>query len=140
MALQFFRRIDNMEEPSQDQMETLIQLERSDALYELQPQNEQFGLFRMDIPTQQATLQYEHNLDIIAVHGLGGDAYRTWHHENGFNWLQHIHEELPGIRVYSYGHDSGVAFSTGTAGLTDYARHLLSLVKLTRSSENVSWF
>ena len=39
--------------------------------------------------------------------------------------------------MFSYGYDSGVAFCGGTARLTDYARHLLSLLKVNRQSDLV---
>jgi hypothetical protein len=84
-----------------------------------------------------STLSAAHSTDIIAVHGVGGDPHRSWQHENGYNWIHHIHEEFPGVRVYSYGYDSGMGFGWGTSGLTNYARHLLSLIKLTRSNATV---
>ena len=28
-----------------------------------------------------------YNADIIAIHGLGGTAHKTWTHENGIFWL-----------------------------------------------------
>ncbi|KAI8650410.1 hypothetical protein NCS57_01374600 [Fusarium keratoplasticum] len=136
-STQFLRRIDILEEPSEEQIQNLLEIETSDHAETPQPQNEQYGLFHLNSSASQPpnSPQDACKLDIVAVHGLGGDAYRTWQHENGFNWLQHLEEEFTGIRVYSYGYDSGVAFSGGTASLTDYARHLLSLVKMTRSSE-----
>lgn len=137
---EFLRRIEILEEPSEEQIQNLLEIETSDHTEAPKPQNEQHGLFRLNSSTSQSSDSPRDacKLDIIAVHGLGGDVYRTWQHENGFNWLQHLEEELPGIRVYSYGYDSGVAFSSGTASLTEYARHLLSLVKMTRSSEKAS--
>lgn len=139
-STQFLRRIDILEEPSEEQIQNLLEIETSDHAEAPQPQNEQYGLFHLNSSTSQvpeSPPQDACKLDVIAVHGLGGDAYRTWQHENGFNWLQHLEEEFAGIRVYSYGYDSGVAFSGGTVSLTDCARHLLSLVKMTRSSEKV---
>ena len=138
-STQFLRRIDILEEPSEEQIQNLLEIETSDHAEAPQPQNEQYGLFHLNSSASQPpdSPQDACKLDIVAVHGLGGDAYRTWQHENGFNWLQHLEEVFTGIRVYSYGYDSGVAFSGGTASLTDYARHLLSLVKMTRSSEKV---
>lgn len=133
------RRIDILEEPSEEQIQNLLEIQTSDHAEPPQPQNDQHGLFHLNRSTSQPvdSPQDACKLDVIAVHGLGGDAYRTWQHDNGFNWLQHLEEEFAGIRVYSYGYDSGVAFSGGTASLTEYARHLLSLVKMARSSEMV---
>ncbi|KAH0536065.1 hypothetical protein FGG08_007031 [Glutinoglossum americanum] len=46
-------------------------------------------------------------LDIIAVHGITGDAYCTWTHENGKLWLRDfVPEDIPGARVFSFGYDA----------------------------------
>ncbi|KAJ4175709.1 hypothetical protein NW767_015694, partial [Fusarium falciforme] len=138
MAPELFRRVDILEEPSEEQIQNLLRLEISDNLDIGQPRSEQHGLFKLNTLRSGPEVSDRHTyaLDIFAIHGLGGDAYRTWQHENGFSWLQHLDEEFPGIRVYSYGYDSGVAFSGGTPRLTDYARHLLTLMKLARASES----
>ncbi|RSM16134.1 hypothetical protein CDV31_004597 [Fusarium ambrosium] len=106
---EFLRRIDILEEPSEEQTQNLLEIETSDHPDEPLPQSEQYGLFNLNSSTAQTpeSQQDAYKLDIIAVHGLGGDAYRTWQHENGFNWLRYLPKELPGIRVYSYGYDSG---------------------------------
>ncbi|RSL74566.1 hypothetical protein CEP53_000140 [Fusarium sp. AF-6] len=106
---EFLRRIDILEEPSEEQTQNLLEIETSDHPDEPLPQSEQYGLFNLNSSTAQTpeSRQDAYKLDIIAVHGLGGDAYRTWQHENGFNWLRCLPKELPGIRVYSYGYDSG---------------------------------
>jgi hypothetical protein len=143
MTPDFPRRIEGLEEPSEAQTKTLIALDREDlSSFSVEhDHNEQFGLFPVHVPTPHnlASLPAAHEIDIIAVHGLGGDVHRTWQHENGFNWLDHIHEEFPGVRVYSYGYDSGMAFTLGTVGLTDYARHLLSLIKRIRNRTSVHY-
>lgn len=141
MTPNFARRIENLEEPSETQTATLLAIEREDdSSLQLRPNHsEQFGLLPVHIPSPEdlASLPAAHNTDIIAVHGFGGDLHRTWQHDNGFNWIHHIHEDFPGARVYAYGYDSGMVFCWGTPGLTNYARHLLSLVKLTRSTSGV---
>ncbi len=40
--------------------------------------------------------------------------------------------------MFSYDYDSGIAFGSGTAKLTEYARHLLTLLKLRRQSDLVN--
>jgi hypothetical protein len=138
MSVQMFRRLDLIPEPNEELIQNLLQIVTTEGIDPFQHSSEQYGLFRLYTPAPHAVQgSQDRDFDIVAIHGLGGDAYRTWQHENGFNWLQHLHEEFPGIRVFSYGYDSGIAFSTGIASLTDYARHLLTLVKLTRSSEAV---
>jgi hypothetical protein len=141
MAPNFARHIKLLEEPSEQQTAALLAIDNQDPSTSPPRQNrsEQFGLFPVHIPSPDdlLSLPVAHNTDIIAVHGIGGDIHRSWQHENGFNWIHHIHEEFPGVRVYTYGYDSGMGFSWGTSGLTNYARHLLSLIKLTRSSASV---
>lgn len=140
MTVQCFRRIAGLEEPTEAQLGTIVKLERSAPEENEQPirNNEQQGLFHLHVPAARtsATLHY-HDIDLIAVHGLGGDAYRTWQHADGFSWLQDIHHVLPGIRTYAYGYDTVAAFATDPKGFGDYARHLITLVKGTRSSEHV---
>jgi hypothetical protein len=142
MTPNFARRINLLEEPSKTQTSKLLAIERGDLSIDptSRIRSEQFGLFPVHVPSPEvlSSLPVTHNADIIAVHGFGGDVHRTWQHENGFNWIHEIHEEFPGARVYAYGYDSGLLFSWGTSSLTNYARHLLSLIKLTRSNADVS--
>jgi hypothetical protein len=40
------------------------------------------------------------SVDIVALHGLNGDAYNTWTHENGKLWLRDfLAQQLLGWRV-----------------------------------------
>lgn len=76
--------------------------------------------------------------DIIAIHGLGGSAYKTWTHKNGLFWLQDVAtNEFPGARIYTFGYESGIAFSNGTGTLRDFAKSLLEAVKLERATSEV---
>ncbi len=44
---------------------------------------------------------------IIAVHGLGGHAYKTWTAENGTMWLKDLlPQAIPGARIMTFGYDS----------------------------------
>jgi len=73
-----------------------------------------------------------YNIDIVAVHGLGGDFYKTWttvqersHHEGVF-WLSHLlPADLPGARVFSFGYASRPTFSKSVASVRDYSKQLL---------------
>jgi hypothetical protein len=77
-------------------------------------------------------------VDIIAIHGLGGTLYETWTHENGVLWLRDIvPKELSGVRVYTFGYDSGFAFSKGTGTLHDFSKSLLEAIKLERTAPEV---
>jgi hypothetical protein len=66
-------------------------------------------------------------VDIVAIHGLNGDAYTTWQHENGVLWLRDLlPSSIPGSRVFTYGYPSELCWSNSVATLRDYSRNLLS--------------
>lgn len=70
------------------------------------------------------------NCSIIAVHGLGGDAYETWTDENGKLWLRDfLPVRLKTAQIFTYGYDSVVAFSKSSADIDDFARDLLQRLK-----------
>jgi hypothetical protein len=103
---------------------------------------EAFGLFRLD--KESSTLSFEpsegittiYNADIIAIHGLGGTAYKTWTHSNGKLWLRDFApNEFPGARIYTFGYDSGVAFSRGAGSLNDFARSFLGAIQSERRKD-----
>lgn len=104
-----------------------------------------FGLFLLN-PNGSGTASDNrshdvYDVDIIAVHGLGGDAYRTWTHENGKLWLRDFAPEaLPGARIFSYGYDSAFVFSHGTGTVRDFSRGLLENIRLARTSLDVGGF
>jgi len=97
------------------------------------PRSERYGLMllagSLDArPDDSGTEQYP--VDIIAVHGLNGDAYTTWTHQNGILWLRDLLPGLlPGSRVFTYGYPSQVVFSTSFARVQGYARQLLSSLR-----------
>lgn len=112
----------------------------ADETATIESQSEQNGLFPIHVlpeDTQYPSGKPVYAVDVVAVHGLGGDTYRTWQHPNGNIWLHHISEELPGARIYTYGYDSGVSFSRGAGTLREFARHMLNLIRLTRNTEQV---
>lgn len=71
-----------------------------------------------------------YSVDIIAVHGLNGDASSTWRHNpDGTLWLRDlIPEFLPGRRVYTYGYPSKI-FSQSSAVVQEYARDLFISIR-----------
>jgi hypothetical protein len=65
-------------------------------------------------------------IDIVAVHGIMGDAYTTWAHSNGHFWLRDsLPEEVPGARIFSYGYPANVFFSLEKGRIDDHACTLL---------------
>lgn len=106
------------------------------------PKAEKLGLFeisREDTPGPLSTPE-NYCVDVIAIHGLNGDAYSTWRHQpDGTLWLRDLlPKSLPGCRVYTYGYPSKV-FSESMARLQECARDLLvSLRQLRDASVGVS--
>jgi hypothetical protein len=76
-------------------------------------------------------------VDIVAIHGLNGDAYSTWKHENGTMWLKDLlPSALPGSRIFTFGYPAELFWSKSVASLRDYSHSLLSSL-LAVSEENV---
>ncbi|KAH0551180.1 hypothetical protein GP486_007490 [Trichoglossum hirsutum] len=76
-------------------------------------------------------------VDIIALHGITGDAFDTWTAPNGVLWLRDfLLHDLPGARVFSYGYDASVFFTKATGDIDSYARTLLEGIKQKRLGQN----
>ena len=98
-----------------------------------------FGLSLLrHLPSPSAIHTDSYNVDIIAVHGLGGHAYETWTHPNGKLWLRDLlPPHLPGARIFTYGYNSAFVFSRETGALRDYARALLEDIRNVRTTAEV---
>ncbi|KAK5062754.1 hypothetical protein LTR84_004829 [Exophiala bonariae] len=87
-----------------------------------------YGLKELYRPNDQPC-----ELSVVAVHGLGGDFYRTWatsDSQRQISWLSELlPEDLPGAHIFSFGYDSAPAFSRSVTGITDSAEVLLSRLK-----------
>jgi len=94
---------------------------------------DRFGLRLIpSLPLEPSTAPYNSDLDIVAVHGLGGDFFKTWtkssnrEGEKDIFWLsQLLPIDLPGARVYSFGYESRPAFSRSVATIREFAKQLL---------------
>jgi hypothetical protein len=73
------------------------------------------------------------NPSIVAIHGLGGHAFKTWTDSDGHLWLRDsLPRHIPTARIMTYGYDSAVAFGRSRMGVADFARDLLSRVRIER--------
>jgi len=76
-------------------------------------------------------------LDVVAVHGINGDAFKTWKVENGGpSWLQDfLPQDLPGARIFSFGYESHVLFSKSHGDLSTFAHILLAQLVAAREGK-----
>ncbi|KAL2266766.1 hypothetical protein VTJ83DRAFT_6118 [Remersonia thermophila] len=71
------------------------------------------------------------NLDIVAVHGLNGDCFRSWSYKDPKSntrtmWLKEmLPKKMPRVRTMTFGYDASVVGNTSVAGIRDNARKLL---------------
>ncbi|KAN0067445.1 TPR-like protein [Elaphomyces granulatus] len=78
-------------------------------------------------PSKAVDAKHRIHADLIAVHGLNGDAKRTWtHRETNAFWLQDfLPQDVQNMRVMSFGYNASAAFGNTTATIADHARDLL---------------
>lgn len=73
---------------------------------------------------------------IIAVHGLGGHAFRTWASQDQFMWLRDaLPRQIPDARVMTYGYNSALFDSQTVANIRDFAKRLRILIDDTRTEK-----
>ncbi|KAF7854142.1 uncharacterized protein EAF02_011760 [Botrytis sinoallii] len=103
--------------------------------------SERFGLFHLNpIPVLPKNGESPYRIDIVALHGIKGDAFRTWteKNEDGVKnlWLRdQLPNELPGARIFTFGYDANVLFSRGTGTIEDFATALLEDLLRERSND-----
>ncbi|KAH7053204.1 hypothetical protein B0J12DRAFT_571100, partial [Macrophomina phaseolina] len=69
-------------------------------------------------------------VDIVAIHGLGGDLRDTWTHKNGTLWLRDLlPQSMPGARIYTYGYPSGIFLNRSVAKIRDFSAHFLASLR-----------
>lgn len=89
---------------------------------------EKIGLFELSYNEGETAI------DVVAVHGLQGDAYKTWEHENGSLWLRDfLPSDIPNARIMTFGYDSTVAFGRSVTKIEDTALELLNHLSAKRT-------
>jgi len=78
--------------------------------------------------------------DIIFIHGLTGDAFRTWNHEGARTYwpTQLLPRDIPASRVLTFGYDADVAklfAPVGQGTLRNHAETLVAELGALRRSE-----
>ena len=105
---------------------------------------QKYGLFLLNpqsSPADTVNAVEPYSVDIVAVHGITGDAFNTWTDSNGKLWLRDfLPNDLPGIRVFSFDYAAEVVLSLGTGDLDAYSRSLLKTLKGQRRGDEVSSF
>ena len=76
----------------------------------------------------------EKRVNVIFLHGLGGDPRMTWQHgaDDQSFWPRWLVDDVKGLNVYSVGYESPISRLAGTAmHLTDRANNVLSRILAT---------
>ncbi|KAJ9499302.1 hypothetical protein H2202_005459 [Exophiala xenobiotica] len=92
-----------------------------------------YGLRKLPSLPEVHLSDHSYELSVVAVHGLGGDFYKTWASSDSQKqtlWLsQLLPKELPGARIFSFGYESAPTFSPSVTGFSDAANELLHQLK-----------
>ena len=98
----------------------------------------EIGLTQLSNPAAEIPSAKKYNMDIVAVHGLGGHPFKSWtFNEKGKEcfWLEdYLLKDLPGARVFTFGYNSNPFFSRSVQGIGDFAKELIDDLEVERLS------
>jgi hypothetical protein len=96
----------------------------------VQPSTPPHALTSADIDAEVEVLRKEtFAVGFIALHGINGDLWGTWEHEDGTLWLRDLLPVgLPGSRVWTYGYPADVFAGMHHGTLRNNARRLLEQI------------
>ena len=101
------------------------------------PAAEETGLFELT----ETSKDEEGLIDIVAVHGLQGDALETWITNDATGasklWLRDFLPRQIAARIMSYGYNSAIVFTTSIAGIDEFALTLLTSLRQKRKTIQV---
>ncbi|KIW92815.1 uncharacterized protein Z519_06664 [Cladophialophora bantiana CBS 173.52] len=119
--------------PDADKASSVVQERLPPELQALADESRRYGLKILPSLPEIPISDHSYELSVVAVHGLGGDFYRTWASRDSQKptlWLsQLLPKELPGARIYSFGYESAPTFSRSVTGISDAANDLLHGLK-----------
>ncbi|KMP09096.1 TPR repeat [Coccidioides immitis RMSCC 2394] len=77
--------------------------------------------------------------DLVAIHGLNGDAFETWtHKESRVMWLRDLlPRELPNVRIMTFGYNARLRNFAGHQDLRNIATKLLSELADSRKTAKI---
>lgn len=92
-------------------------------------------------PEQDQAVDKAIAVDVVAVHGLNGDATDTWTDtKTKAFWLKDfLPSDLLGARIVSFNNNADAGFCNTIADVPDHARDLLGSLIDEREAENVSF-
>ncbi|KAH6974942.1 hypothetical protein BKA56DRAFT_589804 [Ilyonectria sp. MPI-CAGE-AT-0026] len=104
-----------------------------------QDAQEPHGLFIL-YPSEGFGKDVDLEADIIAVHGLNGEAKKTWtDRQSGKLWLEDfLPSAMPKTRIMTFGYDCGLAFSKSRSGIENFAQDLLDRLRVVRQGSEAA--
>ena len=94
----------------------------------------EIGPTQMSDPAAEIPSAENSNIDIVAVHGLGGHPFKSWTSNEKSKkcfWLEDdLLKDLPGARLFTFGYKSHPIFSRSIETMADHARELIDDLEL----------
>ncbi|KPA36732.1 hypothetical protein FLAG1_10477, partial [Fusarium langsethiae] len=83
-------------------------------------------------PTLESSSNIPTEVDVVAIHGLGGHPYKSWR-EGEKLWLKDfLPQDVPTARVLTFGYNASIAFTQTNSTIRDFAISLLEELRTFR--------
>ncbi|KAK3638982.1 hypothetical protein LTR56_012705 [Elasticomyces elasticus] len=105
------------------------------AAFDMDEGEDRFGLKTLWPPRSNSRSDLSAcGVDIVAIHGLGGDLYDTWKEkETGRIWLRDfLPVDIKDAHIMTFGYNASLAFTGSVSRIEDFARALLESLKTRR--------
>jgi hypothetical protein len=91
-------------------------------------------LLNSPIQSLGSSMNTDNISSIIALHGLGGDAFKTWTDKQGHLWLRDsLPGHIPDARIMTFGYDSAT-WSGSKSTILEFALDLLERIRIVRQT------